>query len=68
MNVGEMRKLIESVPDNVRLYTIEDDHEVREVWFSDWFTAMSRRRSSQFFSDKDLMDGETKVRALVSDG
>ena len=72
MNVGEMRKLIEGVPDNVRLYIIAGDHEALEVDFSDWFIAVAVEGGHlslwEFFGDDALMESETKARALVSNG
>jgi len=72
MNVGEMKKLIEGVPDNVRFYTIGGDHEAQEVKFSDWFIAVAVEGGhlslSEFFGEDYLSESETKARALVSDG
>jgi len=72
MNVGEMKKLIADLPNDLRFYTIMGDHEAQEVSFSDWFVASAEEGGRlslwEFFGDDYLMDGESKARALVSDG
>ena len=70
MTVGEMKKLIENIPDDVRFYAIVGDHEAQEQDFSDHFVTdmkldTGRSYNGEFFGDADLLQGETKVRALV---
>ena len=67
MKVGDLKKLIATIPDDVELVTESHSHEMREVDASDWFVARHSvsRRIWQFFSDEDLMADEEKVRALV---
>lgn len=65
MTVGDMKKLIEGVPDDVQFFEICGDHEARRVAASDGFVVADGRPFSQFFGDEFLMEGETKVRAIV---
>lgn len=73
MNVGEMRKLIKGLPDDLKFFTIVGDHAAKEIGFSDWFVTESKPPTyrgtwnGEFFEDDCLIDGEVKVRALVSD-
>lgn len=71
MNVGEMRKLIKDLPDDLRFFTIVGDHKARETGFSDWFITdmkldTGRSHLGEFFGNDCLIDGEVRVRALVS--
>lgn len=71
MNVGQMRKLIEGVPDDVELFTIVGDHEAEPVFFEDYFVTEDKQPgkgtwNGEFFGDDALIDNEVKVRALVS--
>ena len=66
MNVGEIRKLLEGIPDNIRLYTIAGDHEAYEIDFSDWFITSGEHGTWEFFGPSALMEDEEKVRALVT--
>lgn len=73
MNVGQLKKTIENMPDDIRLYVIVGDHEAQEIWFSDWFVTApdpirhSRKHMTEFFGDEYLDTPEQKVRALVAD-
>ncbi len=71
MNVGEMRKLIEGLSDDMNFYIIGGDHEALGVEFADSFVTSEEMPSTrihygQFFGDEFLLEDETKVRALVS--
>ena len=70
MNVGQLRKMIADVPDDVKLYQIVEDHEAVELWFNDWndwfVTYANERTIHEFFDDEHLFGHERKLRALVT--
>ncbi len=69
MNVGQMKKLLANVHDDIQIFTGCGDHEMRlvraEIWQVAQHTLDGHVAYSQFFSLADLMDDEIAVPAIT---
>ncbi len=67
MNIGELKKIIADMPDDVEMFAQALGHEMLKVSASDWKVCFSAagRNYWQFFDEDAILDIEKPIRALV---
>ncbi len=70
MTIGQLKKLIVNIPDDVRIYNSGvGDHEAWELSFTDGFVLDYQNGSAycrEYFGDEYIAENESKIRALIT--
>lgn len=67
MNVGQLKKIIVNIPDDVLILADASCHERRLASLSDWFVVQSLGGGMywEYFGDEYMEPDDLKIRALV---